>query len=87
MSLEKLVKEEFYNRLGIQPEKKAVETFAARFFAKHQIKELLRDATDADFIDALKAMVNSRAEAITRQVEQNDTSDTPIPEKAKGGRK
>jgi hypothetical protein len=85
-SLEKLVKNAFADRLGITPDKEAVKAFTRRFFEKHKIAELLGQATDEDYLAALKAVVAGRASRM-----ENTASAASVPgsgdEKPKGGRK
>ncbi len=60
MKLEKLVKDAFINRLGITPDRKAVEAFTRQFAARHKLSDLLEQATDQDYLAALKAVVAGR---------------------------
>lgn len=95
MSLEKLVKTAFVNRFGITAQKKAVEAFTRRFFEKHNIAQLLEDASDGDYLAALKAVVAGGSQsttddnpALTSDPSAATTAISALDgEKPKGGRK
>jgi hypothetical protein len=85
-SLEKLVKNAFADRLGITPDKEAVRAFTRRFFERHNIAELLAQATDEDYLAALKAVVAGRTSR-TENTASAPLAPSSADEKPKGGRK
>ena len=87
MILEKLVKQAFIDRLGLNPGKNAIETFTRRFFDKHNIGELLTNSTDADYLDALKASAVESSRNKSRADEDAEATPEPSTEKTTGGRK
>jgi hypothetical protein len=82
--LRQLIRQEFLNRLAIDPHRNAISAFAGRFFEKHRLVDLLRNETDSEFLGALKAVAQQRARRRSSDDAINDASGAPAKGKTGG---
>jgi hypothetical protein len=80
MKLEKLIKQEFVERLGINPDANTVSAFARTLFERHQLAKALRDADDSEFMAALKTAAAQKPKMRTTE----PAADEPLAQSGKG---
>lgn len=80
MKLEKLIKQEFVERLGINPDANTVSAFARTLFERHQLAKALRDADDSEFMAALKIAAAQKPKTRTTE----SAADEPLAQAGKG---